>query len=192
MSKGNRETKENRLFELLEEKAISINVFIKRCLGCYNDELMRTQLTHRDLVKIFPYLKRTSYDVIMDDPACLYTGDVVAVVDSTATIILYQNTQKAFLDSEEFTQIMDNDTWSDNSLEWSSDKETHAQSYDLKTMSTYELSSLMKLYTKTGQWHDYEVVRRELISRDDCARANKKSKRKALVRSLKFIKDDEY
>ena len=187
-----KENKKERIFEILEEKAISINVFIRRCLGAYNEELMRTPLTHRDLVKIFPYLKRTSYDVIMDDPACLYTGDIVAVMDSNATIILYQNTQMDFLESEEYLSAVDEALMGDTSNEWKAEPQTSVQSYDLKSMSTYELTCLMKLYTKTGQWHSYEVVRRELVSRDDCARANRKSKRKALTRSLKFIKDDEY
>ena len=64
--------------------------------------------------------------------------------------------------------------------------------YDLKSMSNYELETLMKFYSASGQWHSYEVVRRVLTSRDTCQHANKVSKRKALERSMKRIKDDEF
>lgn len=191
---------------MLEDVAISVNVFIKRMLGVYDDNIMRAEITHKDLVKMFPKLKRTSYDAIMDDPSCIYSGDVIVVRDSTMSIIPYINYKKNnYLETEEFEEILvsgswvkdettgewirktveDNDTWvkEDNSVE-------HAVKYDLKKMSNYELETLMSLYTKTGQWHDYEVVRRELIKRDDCSHANKKSKRKALERAKKNDKDE--
>ena len=154
---------------------------------------MRAELTHSDLMKMFPNLKRTTFDAIMDDPSCIYTGEVVAVRDSKLNIIPYINTQKNFLETEEFNSIMSNE-WDEDTTTWTKEKNKvkHAVKYDLKDLTVYELTVLMELYSKTGQWHDYEVVRKTLIGREDSGRANKKSKQLALKRSMKRINNDEY
>ena len=218
MGKNKRIKREyNNLMDMLDEVAISINVFVKRMLGVYDDNIMRAEITHKDLVKMFPKLKRTSFDEIMDDPSCIYNGDVIAVRDSKLNIVPYINMQKRhqdidntennYLDTEDFneellfgqlvkdettgewkrTTVQDNSTWTKGRK-----TEKSAVKYDLKDMTVYELTVLMELYSKTGQWHDHEVVRRELVKREDSGRANTKSKQKALKKSMRRFNDDEY
>jgi len=195
MEKRIKRNDNSRLKALLEDSAITINVFIKRFLGIYNDEIMKAKLTHKDLVHLFPNLERTSFDAIMDDPSCLYTGDVIAVIDAYNNIIPYKYKsmkEKTFLETEEFEAVMSSEDWPENSEEWDKTKEhaKGANSYDLHTASKYDLECLMRLYISLGQWRDYEIVRRELTSRKDCSHANKNSKRLALKRSMKRIKDE--
>ena len=195
MSKKNVKRDNSRLDDFLEEVAISANVFIKRLLGIYDNEIMRAEITHKDLVKMFPKLQRTSYDAIMDDPSLVYTGAVVAVRDSNSNVVPYINMQKeSYLESEEFNLIMEKEDWQEDSREWfdDSDEINYLDIYSLKSMSTFELTSLMNLYAKTGQIHDYEIVRRELISRKDSRHASQKSKQKALKRDMKRVKEEYY
>ena len=197
MGKRIKRDENSRLRELLEESAISINVFVKRCLGLYNDEIMKAKLTHKDLTHLYPKLKRTSFEAIMDDPRCLSTGQVVVVIDANNNIIPYQYSKdeerkKSFLQSADFEAVMSSEDWMEDTTEWDKSKEhaPGASSHDLHGLSKYDLECLMELYIKLGQWRDYETVRKELTSRKDCSHANRNSKRLALERSMKKHKDE--
>lgn len=193
MGKRIKRDENSRLRELLEESAITVNVFIKKCLGLYDEKIMKAKLTHKDLAHMFPKLKRTSFDAIMDDPSCVYTGDVVVVIDTNNNIIPYEySRKKSFLESDEFKEVMSSDDWSENPEEWDKTKEhvPGASTHDLHALSKYDLECLMSLYTSLGQWRDREIVRRELTSRKDCSHVNKNSKRLALERSMKKNKDE--
>ena len=222
MGKRIKRDEATRFKKMMEESAISIESFIKKCLGLYDERIMREKLTHKDLVKMFPVLERTSFDAIMDDPSCIYNGDVIIVSDAYNNLVPYismkYNKGRSYIESDEFNEVMsayyekvknekslkgqqNNDVLSleetkgseEDVIPWGKrdTSNPHARAYDLGDMSVYDLECLMALYTKLGQWHDYEVVRRELIKREDCNHANKKSKRKALERSMKRIKDDD-
>ena len=83
--------------------------------------------------------------------------------------------------------------WSNSHESWQDEKIDNTQSYELSEMSVYELEMLMRLYEKTGQIRDYEVVRKELVSRCDSKRASTISKQKAIKKSMKKNKNnDEY
>ncbi len=195
MGKGKAKDKNNnKRYGMLEEQAITVNIFLKRCLGLYNDELMNARLTHKDLAKIFPNLKRTSYAAILNDPSLIYTGRVVGVIDSNGELIPYINTEtKKFLATDEFSYVMQQEEWSESPETWHNENIEHAQSYELSEMSLYKLELLMRLYEKTGQMKDHEIVRREIVNRRDSKRACNISKQKALRKSMKKTKkDDEY
>ena len=95
MGKGKAKDKNNnKRYGVLKDNAITINIFLTRCIGLHNDELMQAKLTHKDLEKIFPNLKRTSYATILNDPSLVYTGKVVSVLDSNGELVPYMNEDK--------------------------------------------------------------------------------------------------
>lgn len=174
----------------LEKRAVSISGFIKRYLGINDDALLRAELSHGSLSEIFPQLKRSSFDYILDNPCEVYNGSVVLVIDSLGNYAPYIVTNLVeMLDNQGINQVMDETHWGDGSPEsWNV---TEKIDYDLSSLSTYELVELMYIHKRAGDISSYNRVKNEVLSREDSARANRQSKQKALRRSAKKIKNEE-
>ena len=137
---------------------------------------------------LFPNLKRTGFNQVLDDPALVQTGEVLLVTDSAHNTVPYVNQFKL-----DVSDIMDEDEWNKPETWQKKDEKLNIQDYELKSLTTYELACLLQLFAKSGQRASYEVVKRELFSREDSIHANKQSKQKALHRDFKRLKkyDDE-
>ncbi len=182
----------------LVNQSMSITSFLVRFLGVHNEALMREEMTHRELLKMFPNLKRTSYAHILDNPQAVYCGEVVLVVDVLNEVIPYVVADELrYLEDMGIESVMDDDEWKEVEPEtWTrtSEELPDINDYDLSSMTTYDLSCLLRIYSHTGQVGNYNRVRRELISRPDSIQANKASKEHAKKKTLKFERhyDDEY
>ncbi len=184
---GKKEDK--RRIKGLSNEAITMQQFLNKVLGVQDENLLRAQLTHSDLRTLFPDLKRTSFDHILDDPRMVYSGDIVLVIDNSHKLIPYLvSEQKKNLEDLGINDVMSNEDWTlEPTEEWVKPKtEAPAISdYDLTSMSTYELEQLMRVYSATKQVGNFQKVRRELVSRSDSKRSNKISKAKAKRKEYK-------
>ncbi len=186
--------KRKQRLENLSEQAVSMEEFLKRFLNINNDELIKQGLTHKELKKIFPNLRRSSFDAILDDPSMVYRGQVVLVLDSNDNVIPYVNNQIKTIESYGIDDVMDESEWSMPPEQWSSPREDtpRVQDYDLKSLSIYELELLLQIYSYSNQKSSYFVVRREIVSRSDSHQGNKRSIQKSLKKEYKRNKKDKY
>ena len=185
---------DKKRLKTLESHAVSIQNFLSRFLGLKNSDLMKTELTHSDLMKLFPNLERSSFDAILDDPSMVYTGKVVLVQDSMKNFVPYLNKGIKTLESYGIDEVMDRDEWSQDTDTWSKKERStgpRLQEYDLSSMSIYELHELLKIYSTTNQKGYYEKVRQELLFRKDSRQRSIKSKEKALKRDFKRKKNND-
>ncbi len=180
---------DKRRLKGLKDQAMTMTSFLARFLGIHNPALMQEGLTHRDLAKMFPNLKRTSYAHILDNPQTVYCGEVVLVVDIANEVIPYVVPEELrYLEDMGMSSVMDDDEWLEASPEtWTTETTLpNINDYNLSSMSTYDLSCLLKIYSHTGQIGNYNKVRRELISRPDSLQATRASKERAKKKTLKF------
>lgn len=193
MGKDKKKKDKERL-QNLNKQAVSMREFLKRFLHVDNDELIEYGLTHNDLRKIFPNLKRTSFDVILDDPSVVYTGEVILVLDASEHVVPYVSKELKTLESFGIDDAMDKSEWEKPPEQWGSPKQDtpNIHDYDLKSMSIYELEILLKLYSYSNQMSSYYTVRREIVSRSDSHQGNKRSKQKSLKKENKRNKKDKY
>lgn len=208
MSKNRKRTKDeinsDKILALYGmENVVSIPMFLKNFIGIFDPEIMHATLEHKDLEKMIPRLKRqhANEDIqpgvnIMNDPSLVYSGEYVLVMDSYGVVAPYPSMKSEKLnevskiDNGELEFVMVPEEWNEEPATWH-EKKVAVQSYELKSMSTNELALLLKLYSKTKQFENYEVVRKELLKRDDSMRANKVSKHNAMQKSLKRIRREE-
>lgn len=193
MMKNSKRKNDRKRLKLLESYAVSISSFLSKFLGLKNEELLQGDLTHKDLMKLFPNLERSSFDAILDDPSMVYTGKVILVQDSMKNFAPYFNKGVKTLESYGIDDVMDKDEWKQNSESWTKENRNNSprlQEYDLTSMSIYELEELLQIYSKTHQKGCYEKVRQELLFRKDSRQRSIKSKQKALKRENKRNKNN--
>ena len=191
--KNSKKKYDRKKLKILESQAVSIPNFLAKFLGLKNEELMQANLTHHDLMKLFPNLERSSFDAILDDPSMVYTGKVVLVQDSLKNCVPYFNKGVKTLESYGIDAVMDKDEWNQDSKSWTKNERSSTprlQEYDLTSMSIYELEELLKIYNSTHQKGCYEKVRQELLYRKDSRQRSIKSKQKALKRENKRNKNN--
>ena len=192
---GNKKKHDKKKQEILKKESVSIESFLSKFLGVYNVDLMQAHLSHSDLKTLFPNLKRTGFAQVLDDPELVHTGEVVLVSDSLNNVVPYVNNGMfCKLNTFGMGDVMDDSDWNTTEL-WDKSKEKNStpdiQDYELKSLSVYELTMLMQVYNKSGQRGNFEIVRRELISREDSNYANKRSKAKALRKEMKRHHNDD-
>lgn len=189
--KRKRSKKDRALQAELELTAISMACFLRRYLGINDDELLKIHLTHRELSSLCPYLKRSSFDVILASPELVYYGEIILVNDGNNHVVPYVlDEQLKYLNSYT-VPLLKNDA--SESLCWSATKEN--ETYDitdseLDSMSIYELEKLAKYYSRTNQGKKYRKIIRTIVSRDDSIQASRQSKEKALRKERKYHDDE--
>ncbi len=172
----------------LSAKSVSMQNFLVRFLGVRDINLLQSCITHKDLKSIFPDLKRTGFDTILDSPELVASGRVILVNDSQNVVPYSVPSIKL-----DMSDVLCSDDWQDSEV-WdrsSEEKNVDINEYDLQSLNIYNLVELMELYARTRQMGCYYAVRRELISRDDSKHATKHSKARALQKDLKRRRRNE-
>lgn len=190
---GNTKRKRNRKKEeQLKQSSMSMESFLRKILGITDIELIRAHLTHDDIKKMFPSIKRASIAQVLDDPALVSRGDVIYVKDSENRSIPYINDREKFLGNivtpitNDLSSVMDTEEWSEPKSDTS-----RIRYEELESMSVYELVCLAKIYHETGQIANREIVIRELKSRNDSKQGVKRSKDKALKKERKYKNNND-
>lgn len=75
----------------LDENSISLKKFLLIYYGMCDLELYNKPIKHQDIKKLFPYIKRVSFESLLLDKNLLYSGDIIAVKDSCGNVAPYIN-----------------------------------------------------------------------------------------------------
>lgn len=168
-----------RFEDELYKNAISLKKFLVLYCGISGDDLLDIQISHKDIRQMFPELKRMWKDDLISDKALLYTGDVVAVIDSYGDIAPYicPNLEDKF----SCIGIEKDDIKIEKSIRDIIEDE------DLKT---YELEELCSKYKETRRFREYKITSRILKRKI----GEKKAKSKKYKKEKKFLieRDNEY
>ncbi len=134
----------------MKDNFISLSKFLSRYACVEGKDLKK--LTHEDVEVLFPNLKRTSFEVVLDNPELLYSGKVLMVYDGKSAIpYIVPNISK-----EDYT-IMS------VTREEEKVKPVDDTVYDYTSMSIYELRCL--LVRKFNSNRNQVCARRELNKR---------------------------
>ena len=63
--KNSKKKYDRKKLKILESQAVSIPSFLAKFLGLKNEELMQANLTHHDLMKLFPNLENKYYIIFI-------------------------------------------------------------------------------------------------------------------------------
>ena len=132
------------------EEVISLSKFLSRYVCMQGDNLKR--ITHEEVKYLFPYLKRTSFDMIEEHKELLYMGKITLVSDGKK-IIPYYTPELEYSELEY------------NNLEREEDApfEVDDNHYDYSSLSEYELRQLLR--RKFSSYRNQVNARRELSNR---------------------------
>ena len=157
------------------EYEISLAKFLSRVTNLTGKDL--SKLRHEDVKILFPYLKRTSFDYVFDNPGLVCLGEVIMVNDGRK-IIPYINPEIC-LDEEKVELHV-------NKIPKHKINDNH---YDYNKLSTYELRCL--LIKKLNSYRNQMAARRELEKRGELNHKKyKRSEEKELL--LRRMKNEGY
>lgn len=75
----------------LEKKCISLTKFLINYCGIYNDEIYNIKISHQDIKKLMPNLKRVSFESLLTNKKSFYIGDIIPVKDCYGNVVPYIN-----------------------------------------------------------------------------------------------------
>ena len=170
---GNSKKKQDRakLNKLCCNK-VSITFFLSAIAGLHHPAIYRKELTHKEVKSLFPALKRTSFDYVLDDPESVYTGEIIMVEDALGNVVPYINPD---IEEEEMEDVF----FDDDYLELDPVEEIpNIDEIDLEELTVYELTQLLRTYNDAGIRGAYRRVHNELMSRNDSKCASTRSKQR--------------
>ncbi len=134
----------------MKDNFISLSKFLSRYACVEGKDLKK--LTHEDVEVLFPQLKRTSFEIVFDNPDLLYSGKVLMVYDGKSAIPYIVPKM----------EIQDMDMMC-VSREEEKVKPVDDKVYDYTSMSIYELRCL--LVRKFNSTRNQVCARKELNKR---------------------------
>lgn len=165
MSKNNNQLKNLR--KEMDYNSITLKKFLILYCGIKSESLGERKISHEEIKILFPYIKRTSFDVISKNKKCLYSGEIIVVTDSYGKMIPYV---KPIIKEE-------------NTLEFNVDVYTQRieESVIKENLSPYELKMLSKRFKQLGRFKEYRIIRNLLKKSKDLDAINYKTKKKKLI-----------
>lgn len=82
----------------LENNCISLTKFLINYCGIHNENIHNIKITHDDIKKLIPELKRVSFDILLKNKNSFYVGAVIPVKDCCGNIVPYINPMLEFAD----------------------------------------------------------------------------------------------
>ena len=134
----------------MKDNFISLSKFLSRYACVEGKDLKK--LTHEDVEVLFPQLKRTSFEIVFNNPDLLYSGKVLIVYDGKSAIPYIVPKM----------EIQDMDMMC-VSREEEKVKQVDDKVYDYTSMSIYELRCL--LVRKFNSTRNQVCARKELNKR---------------------------
>lgn len=196
MSGDKKKQDKKRLHKICGNK-VSITFFLSSIVGISNPVIFRKELTHSDVKLLFPTLRRSSFDRVLDDPETVYRGEVIMVEDVLGRIVPYVNPQNGqIMDYEEIEPVGMTDDSDELNLIFPDEVDSEEygvpdiNDIDLENLSIYELTILLKKYDAAGLRGAYRKVHREIISRSDSRHAAQTSKQRIMRKENKYKKID--
>ena len=149
---------------------ISVNAFLTKYCGIYDESILSMNLSSKDLKTLFPYLKNISYDKVLEDPKEVYVGNILLVKDNSGNVIPYFKPKR----------ITDECITLDIKKDDKKDKITKV--INMENLTDYQLSILAKRYKELGRISEYRKVCQIIIDRKDKSNIKKYKKEKMLIK----------
>ena len=134
----------------MKNNIMSLSKFLSRYGGLQGNSL--TKVTHEEVKRLFPYLKRSSFEEIRSNPELLLTGQVLLISDGKHTIPYYV----PYVQEEDIEYL-------DFNREDPEPLKIDDNVYDYANMSVYELRCLLR--RKFNSYRNQTCARRELAHR---------------------------
>ena len=78
------------IFEM-KKNSISLKKFLIVYCGLYNENMVNSNLSHKDIKILLPEIRRISFEKLVSNRYMLYNGEVIAVKDSNDSVLPYIN-----------------------------------------------------------------------------------------------------
>ena len=160
----------NQFNKMKTQYCISVNAFLTKYCGIYDESILKMNLSSKDLKTLFPYLKNLSYDRVLEDPKQVYTGNILLVKDNSGNVIPYFKPKR----------ITDDCITLDIKEEKKEDKIITA--INLEKLTDYQLCLLSKRYKELGRITEYRNVCRLIVERKNKSNIKKYKKEKMLIK----------
>ncbi len=134
----------------MKNNIMSLSKFLSRYGGLQGNSL--TKVTHEEVKRLFPYLKRSSFDEIYQNPELISMGKVMLISDGRNIIPYYVPTLK-----DEDIELLDFNREDPEPLKIDDNV------YDYANMSVYELRCLLR--RKFNSYRNQCCARKELAYR---------------------------
>lgn len=129
-------------FKCYKNIQLSVQDFVYQTYGICGDKI--SQLNHKDLKKLFPELRRVSFETASDSHL-LYSGNIILVKDKKGCVLPY---------ARPFTQMI-----YDEIIIKDEEKSEVINDKDYKELSNYELRTRYKLVNKLKCLGKYKACR---------------------------------
>lgn len=157
-------------FEKLKgQYCISVNAFLTKYCGIYDESILSMNLSSKDLKVLFPYLKNLSYDKALENPKEVYIGNILLVKDYMGNVVPYFKPKR----------ITDECITLDIKPEDKEDKIITA--INLENLPDYQLSLLAKKYKELGRITEYRKVCQMIIDRKNKSNIKKYKHKKEKI-----------
>ena len=146
----------------LEKNCISLTKFLISYCGTTNKDIYSMKISHQDISKLMPQLKRVSFESLLDDRDSFYIGNIIPVKDCYGNVVPYVNPK------------IEHDIIMEFDCEVTEDKKM-LDAVISEDLSTYELIKLCKYYKTHNRLKEYRMVCK-LLNKNNCAKKYKKKK----------------
>ena len=150
-------SKNKQVLKDLKKNSISLKKFLMFYYGVCESNILSHNLTHKDIKILFPYLKRASFDYVLDNIKEIYTGSIIMVRDSIGNSVPYIN-PKLDICIEDYGDMKITEEDMDKTFE---------EIIDLENLNLYELVQLAKKYKADNRINEYRHVCRLIRKRKD-------------------------
>lgn len=146
-----------KLQQEMHDNSISLSKFLIVYYGIYSENIYN--MSHRDVKFVFPYIKRISFENLLNDKKELYIGNIVAVKDSNGNVAPYIKP-----DMENMIEPPD---ISYNYSHKPNIEEKITEILIDENLSLYELSMLCKMFKNSNRVREYRIAYRLLKRKKD-------------------------
>lgn len=161
----------------MKNMCISLEKFLINYCGIYSEEFHNIKITHQDIKKLIPNLKRVSFEYLIGNKKELYIGNVIAVKDSLENIVPYVNPML------EITEIKE--------VQCEKKKEEVIKEIIIdENISFYEALELCRYYKTHNKLKEYRIVHKILENLKDPEIKQYKKKKDNLIVKGRGIYDE--
>ena len=127
------------------QDSIGIRKFLKLYFGVTSNELLSSDITHKDLKFLFPDLKRLPFNYTYKNEDMINSGKIILVCDSFGTVIPYLSPQAEF----DFEDEKNGNFEKEKIIE---------EAINLENLNLYKLSELCKKYKKEHRYKEFRIA----------------------------------
>ena len=167
-----------KLSKDLERNCISLTKFLTSYCGLYNDNIYNAEISHHDVKELMPYIKRVSFESLLQNKDSFYTGNIIPVKDCHGNVVPYIN------------PMLENDIQYEIYLE--TEKEQNLENVVLnEDMGIYELANICKFFKEHNMQKEYRAAYRILKEKKEPKVKQYKKRKNNLIMKGRSL-DDEY